>query len=387
MSYDFDQVIERRGSGAVKWDLARGDTLPMWVADMDFAAAPEVVNALRERLLHPVFGYTLVSDSYRRAFCDWQQQRNRLQLDPDWMLATPGVMPAVRAAIDALSQPGDSVVVQTPVYHPFFDAVRAAGRRLRINALRQTDLRYRMDLDQLETLFRSGARLLLMSSPHNPVARVWSETELQQVCRLARRWDVTIISDEIHSDIVFSGARFVSLLSLAPERSVACFSVSKSFNLAGIGASQTVVPDETLRSRLSASLKRSGLSSIENTLSLVAAEAAYRHGAPWLDALLQYLQGNLELLRALLAQRLPGVRLTPQQGCYIAWLDFGALQRDRGLSDAQLKRLLLQRARVWLSPGVQFGRGGAGFQRLNFATPRSLLRQGIERIGDALASD
>ncbi|TVQ41007.1 MAG: pyridoxal phosphate-dependent aminotransferase [Spirochaetaceae bacterium] len=383
MGFDFDTIVERRGTASAKWDLADDGMLPMWVADMDFAAPPEVVEALRDRLDHPVFGYTLVSDSYREAFRDWQRRRNRLDIEPQSVLSTPGVMPAIRAAIDALSEPGDQIVVQTPVYYPFFDAVRSKRRRLRFNPLREDDLHYRMDFEQLEGLFRGGARLLLFSSPHNPVARVWTVAELQRLAELVRRWDVTVISDEIHSDIIYPAARFVSLLSLVPERCVACFSVSKTFNLAGIGASQTVVPDELLRGRLAAVLKRDGLASVENALSLAAAEAAYRHGEPWLEALLRYLRFNSALLGEELARRLPEVRMTPQQGTYVAWLDFRALQRDRGLHDAQLKRVLERRARVWLSPGVQFGRGGCGFQRLNFAAARSVVAQAIDRICDA----
>jgi cysteine-S-conjugate beta-lyase len=271
MKYDFDTVIERRGTGAVKWDATAVDTLPMWVADMDFAAPPGVVEALQRRVAHPVFGYPMVTDRYRQSFCQWQRQRNNLEIDPAWILATPAVMPAIRACIDALTAPGDPVVVQPPVYFPFFHAVRFKA---------QTPVAQPAETDRgkptgwIWTIWSrssgAGARTLLISSPHNPVARLWTRSELFELAGLARRYDVAIISDEIHSDIILEPTSFVSMLELAPERTVACFSVSKTFNLAGIGASQTVVPDDVLRARCKAAFERDGVA--------VAAERAVAGG-------------------------------------------------------------------------------------------------------------
>ena len=380
---DFDTVIERRGTGAVKWDVTASDVIPLWVADMDFAAPAAVTEALARRVAHPVYGYPMVNDSYRHAFCEWQRRRNALAVDPAWLLATPAVMPAVRAAIDAVSEPGDAVVVQTPVYFPFFHAIRSKQRRLVLNPLREAG-GYTMDLDHLESLFRDGARVLLLCSPHNPVARLWSRDELTALAQCARRWGVTVISDEIHSDIILESSPFVSMLEVLPERTVACFSVSKTFNLAGIGASQTVVPDAQLRARVRRVCERDGLLSLQHVLSLTATEAAYQHGDRWLDALLDYLRGNHELLRTAVADRMPGVHAGLQEATYIAWLDLRSYRAERGLSESQLKRLLLNEARVKLSDGVQFGHGGLGFQRLNFATPRVILEQALDRIADAL---
>ncbi|TVR01289.1 MAG: putative C-S lyase [Spirochaetaceae bacterium] len=380
----FDRVIERRGTGAVKWDITAPDVIPLWVADMDFAAPAAVTDALARRVAHPIYGYPMVSDSYRHSFCEWQQRRNRLVIDPAWLLATPAVMPAVRAAIDAVSEPGDAVVVQTPVYFPFFHAIRSKGRHLVLNPLRETVGVYTMDLEHLEALFRDGARVLLLCSPHNPVARLWSRDELTALAELSRRWGVTVISDEIHSDIIFEPRPFVSMLEVLPELTVACFSVSKTFNLAGIGASQTVVPDPGLRSRVRRVCERDGLLSLQHVLSLTATEAAYRHGDAWLDALLDYLRGNHALLRTAVANRMSGVRAGVQEATYIAWLDLRHYCAERGLSESQLKRLLQHQARVKLSDGVQFGHGGLGFQRLNFATPRPILEEALGRIADAL---
>ena len=381
---DFDTVIERRGTGAVKWDVTAPDVIPLWVADMDFAAPLAVTEALARRVAHQIYGYPLVSDSYRYAFCEWQQRRNGLTIDPACVLATPAVMPAVRAAIDALSEPGEAVVVQTPVYFPFFHAIRSKGRRLVLNPLRENAGRYSMDLDHLESLFRDGARVLLLCSPHNPVARLWSREELSALAERARRWGVVVISDEIHSDIILDARPFVSMLDLLPELTVAGFSVSKSFNLAGIGASQTVVPDGQLRARVKRVCERDGLLSLQHVLSLTATEAAYRHGEVWLDALLDYLRENHALLRATVGERLPSVRVVAQEATYIAWLDLRRHSAERGLTESQLKRLLLSEARVRLSAGVQFGHGGLGFQRLNFATPRRILEEALGRIADAL---
>ena len=394
---DFDTVIERRGTGAVKWDVTAPDVIPLWVADMDFAAPPAVTDALARRVTHPIYGYPLVSDSYRHAFCEWQQRRNGLAIDPAWLLATPAVMPAVRAAIDAVSERGDAVVVQTPVYFPFFHAIRSKGRRLVLNPLRESGAvqtqtgsghaqphGYAMDLDHLEALFRAGARVLLLCSPHNPVARLWSRDELTALADLARQWGVTVISDEIHSDIVLASRPFVSMLEVLPELTVACFSVSKTFNLAGIGASQTVVPESQLRSRVRRVCERDGLLSLQHVLSLTATEAAYRHGDAWLDALLDYLRANHAVVRTAVASRMPGVRAGAQDATYIAWLDLRDYCAERALSESQLKRLLQYQARVKLSDGVQFGLGGLGFQRLNFATPRPILEEALGRIADAL---
>ncbi len=393
---DFDTVIERRGTGAVKWDVTAPDVIPLWVADMDFAAPAAVTDALARRVAHPIYGYPMVSDSYRHAFCEWQQRRNRLAIDPAWLLATPAVMPAVRAAIDAVSEPGDAVVVQTPVYFPFFHAIRSKGRRLVLNPLRESGVvpahpgghahhhGFAMDFNHLEELFRDGARVLLLCSPHNPVARLWSRDELTALAGLARQWGVTVISDEIHSDIILEPRPFVSMLDVLPELTVACFSVSKTFNLAGIGASQTVVPDPGLRSRVRRVCERDGLLSLQHVLSLTATEAAYRHGDAWLDALLDYLRGNHAVLRTAVANRMPGVRAGAQEATYIAWLDLRDYCAERALSESQLKRLLQHQARVKLSDGVQFGHGGLGFQRLNFATPRLILEEALGRIADAL---
>lgn len=376
--FDFDTILERRGTGAIKWDAVPEDTLPMWVADMDFAAPEPVIDALRARLEHPVFGYTRISDTYLDAFVQWQAERNGLEVAPDEIICAPGVMPAVRFAIDTFTEPGDRVVVQAPVYHPFYAVIERRGREIERNPLIEADGRYGMDLDALEQSARNGARMLLLCSPHNPVGRVWTEDELTEVARVCGRYDMMVVSDEIHSDIIMPGSRFVSFIRVAREtgcRAVSLFAPSKTFNIAGIG-SCTVIPSDTevgaqFRSNLGA-----GNLELPNLLSMVAAQAAYLHGGRWLDALIAYLHDNYRFMAGYLAEKMPQVRLFPLEGTYIAWLDFRLL----GYSDDELNRRLRENARIRLNEGRQFGSEGSGFQRLNFACPRGVLEEGLNRL-------
>jgi cysteine-S-conjugate beta-lyase len=396
---DFDAAIERRGTNCYKWDRrpvnAAGDPLlPMWVADMDFACAPAIQRALDARITHPVYGYTFESPDDRRVFCEWQRDRNGWTVDERWLLQAPSVMPAVRAAILAFAEPGDEVIIQTPVYYPFFDAIRANGRSVLVNPLVEETppgggahdeahrVRYRMDLEHLEKAITPRTRILLLCSPHNPVGRVWTLTELTELADICVRHDLVVISDEIHSDIRRSGTGFIPFTTVGPEiasRTIACHSVTKTFNLAGIASAQIVVPDDGLRTRLQATFERLGLT-LPNALSLAAARAAYGESADWVDALMRYLDDQIDWFTAAIADRVPAIGMSSIEGTYLAWLDFRRLLSLAGATHREAERTLLEDVALRLSDGTQFGENGEGFFRMNLAAPRAVVADGFDRL-------
>jgi cystathionine beta-lyase len=392
---NLDRRIERRGTASLKWDFQKrlaGEEglLPLWVADMDFPSPREVQAALRRRIRHPVYGYTLEPESWYQAAMEWTRSRHGWDLERDWLLACPGVVPAIDLAILAFSAPGDGVVIQPPVYHPFASCIRSNGRQVLENPLRLEGSRYSPDLEQLEEGLtgrapqsRAPARMLLLCSPHNPVARVWRREELEALAEVCLRRGLILVSDEIHCDLVLPGHRHLPTASLSKEvaqRTVTLLSATKTFNLAGLGGSLAVIPDPELRRRFRAA-KEALWTSAANALSVVAAEAAWRHGAPWLERVLAYVAANYRFLADFLVAELPAARVLPLEGTYLAWLDLRAL----GFSDAELKRRILREARLWLDDGPKFGTGGRGFQRLNLACPRTTLREALERLVRALA--
>ena len=417
MAFDFDTFIDRRSTASIKWDMhpkrtgdgaggpagdgAAGDgafpdvdgpvpkdrRIPLWVADMDFTCPPAVAEALRERIDHEIFGYSLEPAGYREAVAMFMRERHGLEVDTGHMLSAEGVMPIVRAAVDAFTEPGEGVVVQPPVYFPFYMAVRDKGRRLVYNPLERDEAgRYRMNYSELESQFRSGVRLLLLCSPHNPVARVWTREELETLAELAAAYDVRIVSDEIHGDIIMPGFEFTSLLHLdgpAVDTAVVARSPSKSFNIPGIAESQAICLDGETRRRLKAALGAAG-HSLTNPLGAAAAAAAYRGGGEWLDEVVAYIHDNARYLRERLEEDFDGVEMSRHEGTFVAWLDFGGYLARNGITDGDLKRRLLQHAGVWLSHGPTFGPGGGGYQRLNIATPRAVLEQALARMQSVL---
>jgi cystathionine beta-lyase len=388
MRYDFDTPVERRGTASIKWDYSKRFTgleelLPLWVADMDFPACIEVIEALKRRAEHGVFGYTLEPESYFRAVIDWMGRHHGWEIRRGWMVAAPGVIPSLNLALAAYSQPGDGVIIQPPVYFPFKESVVNNERRVVENPLRLDGRRYSMDFDQLEEAIDQRTRLLILCSPHNPVSRVWSRQELEKLVEICLRRRIIILSDEIHHDLILKGHRHTPTASLSEEAAaitVTMTSATKTFNLAGLGCSLVIVSNRDLRKRYQATQKRI-CTEVANALSAVATEAAYRHGESWLEQVLDYVQGNYEFLIAFLDERLPGARVIPLEGTYLAWVDLRAL----GLSDEQLKERILKQARVWLDDGPIFGSGGQGFQRINLACPRSTLEQALEAIVRVLA--
>ncbi|HEY3326755.1 MAG TPA: PatB family C-S lyase [Novimethylophilus sp.] len=388
MSFDFDREIPRDGTASVKHDgrasyFGTADIAPLWVADMDFAAPEAVTQALEQRAAHPVYGYTLHPDSLFEALTGWLKQRHGWEVRREWIMMCPGVVPSLHAAVMAFAQPGEGVIVQPPVYFPFFSCVTNTGRSLVLNPLRPENGRYTIDLAHLEQCAAAGARLLLLCSPHNPVGRVWGRDELQGVLAIARRHKLMVLSDEIHADLIYPGNRHTALATLAGDMDsvITAVAPSKTFNIPGLGLSALVVPNAGHRAALHKVFDLFHVST-SNPFSIAAFEAAYRGGEPWLDSLLNYLDATRNAVKSFLLENIPAIRLIEPEGTYLLWLDCRAL----GMDDKELKRFFVYQSKVGMNPGTVFGAGGNGFMRMNIGTPRHIVMQALQRIGQALAS-
>ena len=386
LTIDFDQEIPRNGTNSVKHDgratyFGTADVLPLWVADMDFASPEAVTRALQERAAHPVYGYTQYPERAYDALITWLKKRHGWEVQREWIVMAPGVVPSLFASVMAFAQEGEGVIVQPPVYFPFFSAVTTNHRRLIVNPLRLAGDRYRIDFDDLEQCAAAGARLVLFCSPHNPVGRVWSEAELMELLHVARRYDLTILSDEIHADLVYPGERHIALATLAEENDKVITTVapSKTFNIPGLGLSCVIAPDAAHRNAIKQAFETLHISN-SNPFSIAAFEAAYRGGETWLDELLVYLQGNRDFVNGYVAQHLPAIKVIQAQGTYLLWLDC----RGLGMSDAKLREFFVNKARVGMNPGTVFGKNGSGFMRLNIASPRHVIADALGRIREAL---
>lgn len=383
MKYDFDKVIDRRHTASLKWDAVEkrfgsSDILPLWVADMDFPSPPEVVAALTERAKHGMYGYTIRPQSFYDAILGWLKRRHQWDVRQEWLAFAPGVVTALSVLVSILTEPGERVLIQPPVYYPFFDVVRQNGRELVEQPLVLRDGRYVMDWDDLERKLASGVKLMLLCSPHNPGGRVWSREELQTLGELCRKYQVKVVSDEIHADLVYPGHRHIPLASLSPElaqNTVTCLSPSKTFNLAGIKTAVVVIPHPQLRRKYQERMHLLSLHE-ENCFAVTALQAAYTQGEGWLEELLAYLQGNLAFLQEFADRHLPGMRVMQPEGTYLVWLDC----RSLGMDPQRLKEWMYEEAKVALNEGSMFGQNGRGFLRLNIACPRTLLREGLERM-------
>lgn len=384
--FDFDKEIPRKGTASVKHDGAAAycgnpDAIPMWVADMDFAAPEAVTRALVERASHPVYGYTLYPDSMYTALITWMKNRHSWAIERDAIMMSPGVVTALHATVLALTQPGNSVIVQSPVYAPFFSSVTTTGRKLLLNPLHLENGRYSIDYAHLEQCAAQGARLLILCSPHNPVGRVWTQDELQRILDIARRHNIAILSDEIHADLVYPGIKHTALATLAKagDTIITTVAPSKTFNIPGLGLSALIVHDPAHRAALQKVFDQLHVLA-GNPFSITAFEAAYNGGEEWLEALLVYLQQTREFVRGYLASHLPGIHLIEPEGSYLLWLDC----RELGMTDAELKHFFVHEAGVALSPGTIFGEEGRGFMRMNIGTPRKTVAAALEQIRGAL---
>ena len=397
---NFDTIIDRKGTLSLKWDNAKNipglpDIIPLWVADMDFAPPDAVLEAIRARALHPIFGYTNVGSEYFEAVASWYRDRQALELPPGDILLAPSVMPSLSIAVNAFTERGEGVMILTPVYHPFFSTVEENGRVVVPTPLvKSADGSWGMDLAGMEAAAdkaeKAGTRLraILVSSPHNPVGRVWRQAEIDALLDFASRRSLAIFCDEIHSDIILGKSPFLSMARIEGERAKGLIVLSgpnKTFNMAGLHISQVIARDEATRNTMKRALSAAGYSQ-PNVFSLVAATAAYREGGKWLDELLAYLQGNYRFLLEFLSRELPEVGVSELEGSYLAWLDLHSVLLKRGeYSDERpLAAMLEEKGRVKLSPGSGFGATGAGYLRLNLACPRSLLAEGLKRMSETV---
>ena len=379
----FDAGLDRRGTRCEKWDgTEKPDVLPLWVADMDFPSPPEVAEALACRALHPTYGYTQTLPDDSSALTDFWQRRHHLSVPADWVMMIPCVVTGIRLALLAMTQPGDGVIIQSPVYGPFRFSVEATGRTLMDAPLsRSEDGRYSMDFDAVEAQLRAGAKAMVLCSPHNPVSRVWTKEELSQLLALLKRYHAFLIVDEIHADFVYQPAEFVPALSLAQENVISLCAASKTFNLAGLEQAAMLVPDESVRAKITAEMERAGVRS-GNLFALVGTRAAYQHGDAWLDGLLRYLDGNRKHLAELVAHELPRAVLTPLEATYLGWLDLRAYGFD---CETLMQRTLAHG--VQFTEGTFFGECGDGFLRINIGCPRRFITEGIRRLKAALEED
>ncbi len=382
-----DNGMDRRGTNCLKWDdlehtFGRDDVLPMWVADMDFPTLPKIGRAIAQRAAHPIFGYTFVSQEERMAEVAWLKRRHALEIAPEWILYCDGVVDSLYACVRAFAPDGTKIMIQPPVYGPFFQAAKVNDHPIWRNCLHETAEGWTMDLSDMEEGFRSGVSVLLLCNPHNPVGRVWRREELLQVIELADAYHVTVVADEIHGDFAFPPHQAISILSLPhPERRVMLHSATKAFNLAALRQSTMVAPGEEIRSALESELNKMHAGT-PNLFGAIAQRVAYEQGDAWLDAVVAYIGENRDYLRAELQKRLPLIRMSDMQGTYLAWLNF----RAYALSHDELRRKLIHEARLGLNDGLQFGEEGNGCFRMNLATTRRNLTEAVNRLESVFGS-
>jgi cystathionine beta-lyase len=399
MKHPFDEEYDRRGTNSLKWEFTQqGDdlkwehtdrffgpdrVLPMWVADMDFCCPEPVVEALKARAEHGIFGYTIPTDAFGLSVANWMERRHGWKIDPDWICLTPGVVPALNMLVRTFATPGNKVLIQPPVYYPFYKAIENNGAELALNPLVYEDDRYRMDFADLEAKCRDPrVELAILCSPHNPVGRVWTREELVQFGEICNDNNVLVVADEIHGDLIYRGHTFTPFASISDgfaRNSVICTSPSKTFNLAGLQTSCIIIPNRDLRSEFEETLQSNGLFGI-NAFGVVALQAAYDHGEDWLQQALEYIEGNLAYLEQYVAEHIPQLTVVRPEGTYLVWLDCRRLQ----LGKRELKHLMLEEARVYLDEGYIFGPEGEGFERINIACPRSVLAEALDRIRQAI---
>jgi cystathionine beta-lyase len=382
MLQDFDESIPRENTDCLKYDdrlkrFGRSDVQPMWVADMDFRAPACVREALLRVVEHGIFGYHLKTEKYYRAIIEWFQRRHRYAVEPQSIFFTPGVVPVLSHLVQALTKRGDGIIVQPPVYFPFVWAIEVNGRRVLQNHLLETQAKYAIDFDDLEAKARD-ATMLILCSPHNPVGRVWRREELERIAEICLRHNLVILSDEIHNDLVFGAHRHVPIASLSPEVdriTVTCHSASKTFNLAGLSTAYVIIRSSALRQAYTEGVAPLHVEAL-NAFGLRAMEAAFAQGESWLQEVLEYLWGNYGVLCSFLEENLPRVKASPLEGTYLVWLDF----RGWGLEHKALRELIIEKAHLGLHDGPTFGPGGQGFQRMNIACPRRMLRKALDQL-------
>ena len=389
MNFDFNRAIDRKNTSCIKWDylsafFGREDLNPLWVADMDFEVPEEILAPIQKRAEHAVFGYTAKPDEFFTAVMGWFQKRYGWSIEKEWIVTTPGVVPALNLAIQEFTGTGDGVIIQSPVYFPFKESVELNNRKLFDNQLVLEAGRYGIDWADLEAK-AALSRMLVFCSPHNPVSRVWSEDELDRLGKICSQHNLLVFSDEIHADIVFPPHRHIPTACVSSDlacRTIASYAASKTFNLAGLQMSVNIIPDEEIRERFKNSIMRLHLH-MSNIFGIVGTQAAYTFGAKWLDELLVYLYSNYRKVDSYLREYIPAISVIEPDGTFLLWLDC----RKLGLSDEELSALFVEKAGLALSNGILFGPGGSGFMRMNIGCPEQNLTSALENLKKALEDD
>ncbi|MCI8306774.1 MAG: pyridoxal phosphate-dependent aminotransferase [Lachnospiraceae bacterium] len=384
---DFDNITDRRNTRSLKYDFTKeygmpGDVLPLWVADMDFKTSSYVQDALVRQAGHGIFGYSRERGTYTGAVRRWHKKYYNRVILPEWIVVTPGVMFAVAAAVNAFTDKNDAVIIQQPVYYPFRDVVVNNGRRLVVNELYLGgDNRFHIDYDDFEKkIVNENVKLFILCNPHNPVARSWTEDELLRLGDICLKYGVKVISDEIHADFVFKGVHtvFAGIKEEYEHITVTCTSPSKTFNIAGLQISNIIIADEDMRRRFVKCFRATGYCE-PNSMALAACEAAYLYGDEWYEALRAYIRKNVEYAGQFISGNIPGVTVTEHEATYLVWVNF----RELGLSDEAIDDMIINRAGLWLDPGLMFGSGGGGFQRINAACPAAVLETALDKLKKA----
>ena len=387
MKYNFDEIIDRTGTSCVKWDIRemffkKQDVLPMWVADMDFKTPDFIVDAVKQRAEHPVYGYTIRPESYYTSLINWIDKKHRWKIDKDWVIFSPGIVPAVNMAVMAYTKPGDKIIVQPPVYFPFFGAVKDNGRQLVNNQLKLNNGRYDMDFEDLEKQIDSRTRMVIISNPHNPGGSAWTKEELTRLGEICIKHNLILISDEIHSDLAIPPNKHTVAANLSKEIAgvtVTMMAPSKTFNLARMASSSVIISNEKLRNDFQIMLDRVHVG-MGNLFGMVASEAAYTHGEEWLNQMLTYVKGNIDFMEEYILKNIPKVKMIRPEATYMVWLDF----RELAMDNDTLKQFIIERAGLGLNDGPVFGPGGEGFQRINLACPRAYVEEAMNRLENAI---
>lgn len=389
MNFNFDQLIERKGSSCIKWDgmqkfLGAGEALPMWVADMDFLTPGYITEAIINKARHGIFGYPLREESYFTSLMEWLLRRHLWKVERDWISFCPGVVPAVNIAVLSYTEPGDKIIVQPPVYFPFFTAVTDHQRTLVYNHLIMKNGRLCMDFNSLENLAKEGARMLILSNPHNPGGSVWTKEELMQMAEICLKYNVLIISDEIHCDLIYKPFKHIPVAGLSQEismQTITTVAPSKTFNLSGFSTASVIIENDSLRRKFSTTLDHLHVGG-GNIFGNIASEEAYTHGDIYVDELMDYLAGNVKTLEIFVKENLPKIKVIHPESTFLVWLDC----TEMGMNDKDLNDFFLHKANIGLNPGAMFGSGGEGFMRMNIGCPRTTLLQGLNQIKEAFAS-
>jgi cystathionine beta-lyase len=386
--YDFDEIIPREGTNCIKYDgrewiFKTNDVLPLWVADMDFRTPDFIVEAIKKRAEHEIFGYTFKPESYFKSIIGWMQRRHNWNVQKNWISFSPGVVAGLTLAIETFSNPGDEVVIQPPVYFPFFDCVKGTRRKLVENPLILENGRYTFNFDDLKSKITGNTKLLLLCNPQNPGGMAWTEKELQELSSICLKNNIMVISDEIHSDLVFEGHKHIPFASISEEaagNSVVFMAPSKTFNVAGLSSSAAIIPNKTNFARYERALGIGHLG-MGNIFGTVALEAAYSHGDEWLAQMLDYIWDNYLFLEKFMSEKLPKVKVMKPEATYLIWLDFS----EYGMNDSELFKFTINEAKVGLNNGAKFGTGGEGWLRINIGCPRKILEEALQRLEKAFS--